>query len=316
MRLSRATAVATSAAALLLAGCATTASEYAAPISEAPRPATLADEASDTVRWLYGSGEAAGASIQAFRALSDYAITNARQRSVPQSVPMGLPGASGGVGQPPCQEDDRIKPLAVVFDVDETLLLNLGAEYQKIMSGGSFDPELWDEWERSGSPGAAPVPGAVTALRALREAGITPVFNTNREAANAEQTEAAIAAIGLGPAVHGQTLFLRGDDATGSRKDTRRAKIAESYCVIALAGDNLGDFADVFNEPALGVQERRRLAGRGQFATLWGNGWFLLPNPVYGASIRGTLGEVFPPEARWTPGIEERAAPAIMNEGN
>ena len=156
----------------------------------------------------------------------------------------------------------------------------------------------------------------MTAVRALREAGITPVFNTNREAANAKQTEAAIAAIGLGPAVHGQTLFLRGDDATGSRKDTRRARIAESYCVIALAGDNLGDFADVFNEPALGVQERRRLAGRGQFATLWGNGWFLLPNPVYGASIRGTLGEVFPPETRWTPGIEERAAPAIMNEGN
>lgn len=311
----RASILFTSAAGLALTGCTSTVTNYAAPPPQAQAAITDDSDALDTVRWLYGSGEAAGASIQAFRQLSDYATAKARQRSIPQSVMMGLPDASGGVGEPSCRDDNRIKPLAVVFDVDETLLLNLGAEYQKARSGSAFDPEIWDQWERSGSRESAPVPGAVTALRALRAAGITPVFNTNRAAANAAQTEAAINAAGLGPAVHGQTLFLRGDDATGSGKDARRARIAESWCVIALAGDNLGDFADVFNENGVGVQDRRRLAGRGQFATLWGNGWFLLPNPVYGASIRGTIGEIFPPDARWTPGIE-RSAPDIMNEGN
>lgn len=304
-------------AVLLLTGCTSTVTNYVAPPAPVatPEPVTLESPAPDSARWLFGSGEAAGASIQAFRQIADYAVARSRQRSVPQSVTMGLPGAANGVGQPSCRDGNRTKPLAVVFDVDETVLLNLGAEYQKALRSGGFDPELWAAWERAGSPGAVPVPGAVTALRALRAAGITPVFNTNRAADSAAQTEAAINAAGLGPAVHRQTLFLRGDDDTGSRKDGRRAMIADRWCVIALAGDNLGDFADVFNYTDLGVQDRRQLAGRGPLASLWGNGWFVLPNPVYGASIRGTLGEVFPPDSRWQPGTRVRAAPDIMAPG-
>ena len=113
----------------------------------------------------------------------------------------------------------------------------------------------------------------------------------------------AIAA-GLGDAVHGETLFLKGDDATGSHKDARRATIAARYCVLALTGDNLGDFADVFNAGDRSPQARRELAARGEFAQMWGNGWFVLPNPVYGASIKGNVGDIFPPKARWTPSDE------------
>ena len=39
--------------------------------------------------------------------------------------------------------------------------------------------------------------------------------------------------------------------------------------MIAVAGDNLGDFADVFNYSDLGVQARRELAARGEFALAW-----------------------------------------------
>jgi len=146
----------------------------------------------------------------------------------------------------------------------------------------------------------APVPGAVTALRALRQAGITVVFNTNRNAANAAQTEAALNFAGVGPARHGDTLFLSGDDSMGSRKDGRRARVADRYCVVAMAGDQLGDFSDAFNAGDLPVPERRRLATTGEIASLWGNGWFLLPNPVYGPGVRGTFDEVFPADRRWT----------------
>ena len=44
--------------------------------------------------------------------------------------------------------------------------------------------------------------------------GVTVVFNSNRSAANAAQTQAAIDAAGLGPARHGDTLFLAGDEVT------------------------------------------------------------------------------------------------------
>ena len=65
------------------------------------------------------------------------------------------------------------------------------------------------------------------------------------------------------------------------------------------------------NEPA-----RRTLAARGDYAQLWGQGWFAFPNPVYGDSITGTIGEVYPETHRWKPGTPRSDAPAIMNEGN
>ncbi|MEO1969384.1 MAG: HAD family acid phosphatase [Sphingomonadaceae bacterium] len=266
----------------------------------------LAQPASDSMRWLYGSGEAAGASIQAYRMLSDYAVAISKRRSVPQSVPMGLPGAPGGVGTVSCLNPDKsIKPLAVVFDVDETVILNRGYEFWQAYSGHGYDAKEWADYARTGAPFVEPVPGAVAGITRLREAGITVVFNTNRKSDTAAGTAAAIAAAGLGKAVHGDTLFLSGDDAMGSRKDGRRATIAAKYCVIALGGDNLGDFADVFNTSGLAPQARRKLASTGKFARLWGAGWFALPNPVYGDSIKGTVGEVFPPDARWKPGTND-----------
>lgn len=302
-----------SGAALLLAGCAMAAANdpvavaSAAPAAPAAPVDPLAQPAPDSMRWLYGSGEAAGASIQAFRALADYAIAVAATKPA-QSVPMGLPEASGGTGTVSCTAaDGTAKPRAVVFDVDETLVLNLGFEYWAAL-GNSYSAEAWEEWERTGAGFVEPVPGAVTGVRRLREADIAVVYNTNREAKTAAGTIAAIAAAGFGTAIHGETLYLKGDDGLGSRKDGRRAAIAERYCVIALAGDNLGDFADVFNDPALAPQARRELAGRGALAQLWGNGWFALPNPVYGNSIRGTIGEVYAPEVRWTPAPKDSPA--------
>ena len=58
--------------------------------------------------------------------------------------------------------------------------------------------------------------------------------------------------------------------------------IAARYCVIAMGGDQLGDFSDLFNtikSPA----ERRAATLDGPIAALWGQGWFVLPNPVYGS---------------------------------
>ena len=294
---------------IALAGCATV---EAAPIAAAPAAATGEDQsAPDTMRWLYGSGEAAGASIQTWRQLADYTIAVSRRRSAPRSVPLGLPDAAGGIGTPSCvAEDGTAKPFAAVFDVDETVLLNTGYEYWQALTGKGFDPAEWKQWADEGAGIAPPVPGAVTGLRRLREAGITVIFNTNRNSDTAAGTVAALQAAGAGPAVHLETLYLRGDDAMGSRKDGRRAVIAESYCVIAMAGDNLGDFADVFNADESAIAARRAMVARGEYAQLWGNGWFLMPNPVYGGWQHGSVGEVFPPATRWkpTPG----AAPAIM----
>ena len=300
----------TLAASTLALGACATVPAAEAPLASAPA-VTLESDAPDSMRWLYGSGEAAAVSIQSWRMLADYATARARERRIPQAVPMGL---DGGVSQPSCMEGDKLKPLAVVFDVDETVILNQGYEYWLAL-GNSYSRETWRKWEETGAALARPVPGAVTGIRRLREAGITPVYNTNRQY-SPEGAARAIEVAGLGPAVHLDTLYLRGDDGGGSGKDGRRAMIAAKYCVIALAGDNLGDFADIFNEEGREPSARRQLAARGDYAQLWGNGWFALPNPVYGDSITGTIGEVFPPDQRWNADTAPSSAPAIMSEGN
>nr|WP_237236568.1 HAD family acid phosphatase [Sphingobium sp. RAC03] len=245
------------------------------------------------MQYLYGSGEAAALSVQAFAMLAAHATVTAKAR-LAQSVVLAS-GAS--LDQPrfvPCGD----KPLAAVFDVDETVLLNIGYEYHDARSGKGYDEAAWDAWERTGAGAVSPVPGAVAALAQLRAAGVTVVFNTNRSAANAAATAQAISAAGLGQAVHGQTLFLQGDDAMGSGKDGRRATIASRYCVIALGGDQLGDFSDLFNagQP---VAARRVATTTPAIAALWGRGWFVLPNPVYGSGLKGGFDDVFPMDRRW-----------------
>ncbi len=254
-----------------------------------------------TMQYLYGSGEAAALSLQAFRAMTGYVATRIKAR--PADSVVLTEGAT--LDQPafrPCGS----KPYAAVFDVDETLVLNLGFEYHDARSAAPYSDALWDAWERTGAGQVSAVPGAVDAVGNLRAAGITVIFNSNRAAANAAATAAAIRNAGLGEAVHGDTLYLKGDDASGSKKDDRRAAIAARYCVIAMGGDQLGDFSDLFNA-ALDTPSRRAAAMGGKIAQMWSNGWFVLPNPVYGSGLKGGFDDVFPLDKRWDAPAEKES---------
>jgi len=279
------------AALLAMAGCAT---------AQTPQPAlesaaAPAPRVPSGMQWLYGSGEGGASSIQAYHAFRDHVLAAARTRPS-DSVVLAEGSTLVSPRFVPCGE----RPLAVVLDVDETAIQNLGYEYDEALGGKSYDQARWNRWEQTGAGAVLPMPGAITALRAMRDAGVTIIFNSNRMAANAAQTAAAIEGAGLGPAVHGETLWLQGDVAAGSAKDPRRAAVSGRYCVIAMAGDQLGDFSDLFNARDLAIPARRRAATSAPFASLWGNGWFMLSNPVYGPSIRGDFDDVFPADRRWT----------------
>ena len=261
-----------------------------APPPPAPPPAPTVPPG---MQYLYGSGEGAAISAQAWHALTGYTATRARKR--PADSVVLAPGAT--LAAPsfiPCGK----KPLAAVFDADETVLLNLGFEYEEAANPQPYDEARWQAWEKTGADKVSPTPGAVEALTALRKLGVTVIFNTNRSAGNAAQTTAAIEGAGLGPAVHGETLFLSGDDTMGSKKDGRRQVIAARYCVIAMGGDQLGDFSDLFNA-GLATATRRGATLSAPIVAKWGAGWFVLPNPVYGSSLKGGFDDVFPADKRW-----------------
>ena len=246
------------------------------------------------IQYLYGSGEAAAASQQTWRSIVSYV---ARQVATPpqDSVVLAPDATLAAPKWVPCGS----KPKAVVFDVDETVLLNTGFEYDEALHPGrSYDEKRWQAWERSGGTKVLPTPGSVRALGVIRQMGVTVVFNTNRSAANVDTTRAAIEGAGLGPAIHGETLYLSGDDAMGSKKDGRRATIAANYCVVAMGGDQLGDFSDLFNA-GLTPAARRAAVLTEPLITVFGAGWFMLPNPAYGTALKGGVDDIFAPAQRW-----------------
>ncbi|WP_374944631.1 HAD family acid phosphatase [Sphingomonas sp.] len=285
-------------AALALASCAT---PRVRDVGSAPfgvRQQPLPPAAPAGMQYLYGSGEGGAMALTAMHALVAYATDKAAHRPA-DSVVLAADSPLVKATFVPCGD----KPLAVVFDADETLIYNLGFE-ARAATGEPFDAARWSRWEQTGARATVAVPGAVHAVTELRKLGVTAVVNTNRGAANAGATAATLKGVGLGDFRHGDTLFLMGDGAPGSGKDARRAAIAARYCVIAMAGDQLGDFSDRFN--TLAVAGRRAIAVHGSAAGLWGKGWFLLPNPVYGTALKGGVDDLFPPEKRWADAAEEK----------
>jgi 5'-nucleotidase (lipoprotein e(P4) family) len=285
----------------------TSGTELPAPQWAPPPPAAPSAASTDAagvgdpeaaMRYLYGSGEAAAVGVQAYRALGAWLKDRARDKAA------GPPGIStilarGATLDRPAFVPCGDKPPAVVFDIDETVLLNLGFESHAARTGAPYDEGRWQRWESTGADKVAPVPGALEAISEARSAGITVVFNSNRSATNAAATAAALQSAGLGPAVRGDTLWLKGDAGTGSGKDERRWRIAEKYCVVALVGDQLGDFSDLFNTYSP-ISARRAVAVQPMVAPLWGTGWFILPNPVYGSAVAGSYDQIFPVEKRWS----------------
>lgn len=265
----------------------------APPAAPAPAPGTVPPE----MQFLYGSGEASAQSLQAYAALWNYLHNDLRFRRDKSQIASVVMTRDSTLASPKFDACGK-RPLAVVFDIDETVLLNLGFESDAARRGAGYDQGRWTRWEESGADKVEAVPGAVETIAAIRGDGVTVIFNSNRATSTAAFTAKALDDAGLGPVTIGDTLVLRDDGASGG-KDERRWKIAERYCIVAMAGDQLGDFSDLFNARSLSVPARRNITANTLIAPLWGHGWFVLPNPVYGTALKGGMDEIFPKDKQW-----------------
>jgi len=272
----------------------------AASTAPAPAPGGVPPE----MQFLYGSGEASALSLQAYAALWTYVHGELRFRRDKSMITSVVMTRDSTLTSPKFEACGK-RPLAVVFDVDETVLLNLGFESDAARRGPGYDQGRWTRWEQTGADKVEAVPGAAETIAAIRGDGITVIYNSNRSASTAAFTIEALNKAGLGPVTLGDTLILR-DDAAPSGKDERRWKIAERYCIVAMGGDQLGDFSDLFNTKDLSTPARRNTTGNTLIAPLWGHGWFILPNPVYGSGLKGGMDEVFPKDKQWADPAEEK----------
>jgi acid phosphatase len=172
-------------------------------------------------------------------------------------------------------------PPAVILDIDETVLDNSPNEARAVLKDAEFTTAAWDQWV--GESAAAALPGAVEFTQYARSRGVTVFFISNREAKHEAATRRNLARLGFpleaakGPAT--DTLLTRDERPEwNSEKAVRRQYVAQSYRVLLLIGDDLGDFMP---NARASIPERRRMTAA--HASLWGTRWIMLPNPMYGS---------------------------------
>jgi acid phosphatase len=191
----------------------------------------------------------------------------------------------------PGNEDLRDLPPAVILDVDETVVSNV--DFQM-----TFEPPFanWKLHEWTDNSVATAVAGVADFVAAARKAGVTVFFVTNRPCepvagtmSSCPQKAATIQDIAeVGIETDADHVFLSEEQGWNREKITRRQHVAKTHRVIMVIGDDLGDFIPCVRdkvyspckEPAT-KETRRRLVD--EYSAYWGNGWYVLPNPMHGS---------------------------------
>jgi 5'-nucleotidase (lipoprotein e(P4) family) len=167
------------------------------------------------------------------------------------------------------------KPRAIIVDLDETILDNSRNEGMMVKNRINFNQKDWTNWVNRAE--AEAVPGAVEFLRYAASRGVTVFYITNRNESQKAGTAENLKNLGF-PPVTNQTLLIQTDPKDLS-KESRRQTVGAKYRVVLLMGDDLNDFAAVF-EKSKTVESRVEAAERNR--DQFGSRFIMLPNPMYG----------------------------------
>ncbi len=164
------------------------------------------------------------------------------------------------------------KPFAIITDIDETILDNSPFQGKAIFEGKDYSSEFWKDWTEKGC--ATALPGAVSFSKFCDSLGVQLVYLSNRKTSELEATMRNMDSLGF--AFVTPNNFLLKEDKSG--KEERRQKVAEKYNVIMLMGDNLNDFAEVFENRG----DDWGAAIVEQYKKEFGRRFIVFPNPMYG----------------------------------
>ena len=168
-------------------------------------------------------------------------------------------------------EDSTEKPLAVVVDIDETVLDNSPYQAQGILVNFSY-PIGWNDWCNLSI--AEPIPGALDFLNYADSKNVRIYYISNRKEVVREGTIKNLVDKGFPQAIDEQ-LFLRTESVS---KTARRDAVSLNHEIVLLMGDNLTDFADAFAHKS--IAERAKEVD--DFKAEFGNKFIMLPNSTYG----------------------------------
>jgi len=179
-----------------------------------------------------------------------YNYVEQQSRRNPTQIPRqsALLAAPGSLS--PLRTECSIRPPAVVVDLDP------GEQV--------FDPAI----------DAAPNPALSQMLASLRLQEVEVFWISEITAVKAGAVRKALVDSGMDAQGRDQLLLMR---RVGDRKQTRRRELAETHCLLAIAGDSRADFDELF------LYLRDKSAAQ-PLEELIGEGWFLTPLPLNAAT--------------------------------
>lgn len=164
------------------------------------------------------------------------------------------------------------KPLAIITDIDETILDNSPYSGKQIELKEDYIPERWTEWVNLEK--AKPISGALEFFNYAKSKGVEVFYISNRTHDQEEATLENLRKVGFPYADSAHLLLEKGT----SRKGKRRAEVEKTHNVVMLIGDNLSDFSSVFENRS--TEDRNRSVDSLKVA--FGRRYIILPNAIYG----------------------------------
>lgn len=179
-------------------------------------------------------------------------------------------------------------PMAIIVDIDETILDNSPTAAQSVLLNTGYDPKRWDRWVAMAS--AKAVPGAVSFVNKAETAGVKVLYISNRECEKRvgsndscpqkADTLRNLKAAGIAKIDASQIWLKSEQKGWGSEKENRRLLAAKDFRILMSIGDDFGDFLPDVKK---NITPEQRSALVDKYQDYWGAKWFVLANPTYGS---------------------------------
>lgn len=175
---------------------------------------------------------------------------------------------------------DYQKPLAIVSDIDATLMDDSTYMDEILLRESPWDNGPWDDYYPAiTSTSCTPIPGALDFCTYASSQGVELFYITNRDYDQLDRTIAQLQRAGFpnADADHVQVMNKEGS----SNKTERRNNVLAHHDVLMYMGDNIGDFTDAFKRE-YGALKRSAMAVDATYKDKFGVDWIMLPNATYG----------------------------------
>ena len=170
------------------------------------------------------------------------------------------------------QQHSAAKPLALVTDIDESILDNSPEQANDLMNKTTYTEESWIDWTDKAI--AKALPGAVEFFNYANSKGVNCFYISNRRPIEKETSIKNLRQAGF-PQADSIHVMMKGES---SDKEGRRELVSKDYTIVMLIGDNLNDFDKQFYKQ--NAVTRSSLADSSK--QLFGTKFIVLPNPLYG----------------------------------